>query len=376
MKNGTEKTKLAVAARNKKMLSKYNWIIAEPYYDIIIDNGSTGKSKKFITLREFKERIDDGQTLKMMKDEGISKHLIGFFGNFLKGKITLTKSDFEKRYSEGKELDDIGEEFGVQRGDLSYLRQLYGIKRKGATYIHRKKTEVPLTQIQKDLIYGSMMGDAKRQSTKFNSSVGFGQGGEQMEFLAWKYSLLENIASPNGIKKYSQYDERYGKEYDSWRFYTSANSDVEEILNKFYGPEGKQITREILSNISVFSLAVWFMDDGYTDWQHRKRKQGINSTPEVKICTDSYSLESCQNIIDWFKEEFDLNAHIREHRPGQNRIIFNSDSAYEFLDLIYPHMIPSMLYKVDYQAYLSDIRNGLTMARNEAKIDCKIDADF
>jgi hypothetical protein len=113
------------------------------------------------------------------------------------------------------------------------------------------------------------------------------------------------------------------------------------------------------------------MDDGYTNWRHIDRKNGKNVTPEVQFCTDSYSIESCQNIIDWFKEGFDIDSHMREHRPGQNRIILSSDSVYDFFDLVIPHMIPSMLYKVDYEAYKESVRHGLDMMSYEDKIDCK-----
>ena len=208
-----ELSKKGVEARVKKMLSKYNWIIAEPYYDTVIDNGSTGKSKVFITLRQFKDRIGEGQTIKQMREEGISKHLLQFFSNFLQGKIKLTKDDFQDRYNDGKELDEISSEFGVQRGDLTFLRQMYDIKRKGATFIRRKNNDIPLTQIQKDLIYGSLMGDAKRQHTKWNSSVGFGHGSGQKDYLEWKYFMLKNVATPKGIKKHSQYDKRYDRNY-------------------------------------------------------------------------------------------------------------------------------------------------------------------
>jgi hypothetical protein len=333
----------AAKAKIKKMLSKYNWIIAEPYYDTVIDNGSTGKSKTFITLRQFKERIDEGQSLKAMKGEGVSKHLIQFFSNFLQGKIKLTKSDFEDRYNEGKELDEICAEFNVQRGDLTYLRQLYGIKRKGATFIKRKKTEEPLTQIQKDLIYGSLMGDAKSQNNKWNTSVGFGHGRTQKEYVEWKHSLLKNISTPKGITKYSYYDERYKKDYDTYRFYTLANSDVEEILHKFYTSDGKQINNDILDHLSAFSIAVWYMDDGYAD----KGKYGITN---YIFCTDSFSSESCDNIVKWFDEKWGIKSHKRERQLSDRigyRIVIRAESRDRFISLVEPHLIPSLRYKIE-----------------------------
>lgn len=352
-----EISELGRETKKNKLLSKYNWIIAEPYYDIVLSNGSTGKSKKSITLREFKQKIEEGQTLSQLQQNGISRHLLQFFSNFLQNKIKLTKEIFEDRYNEGKELYEISQEFNIQRGDLTYLRQLYNIKRKGATFIKRKKNDVPLTQIQKDLIYGSLMGDAKRQTSKQNSSAGFGQSNKQKEYLEWKYFTLKNISTTEGIKKYSTYDERYNKTYISHRFYTLANSDVETIINKFYRTGKKKITKDILDNLSTFSLAVWYMDDGTTDWQHRKIKRGIKQSPEIKICTDSFSLEEVELIISWFKEKRSIHCHWRDHRQGQPRVIIETSSAYDFLNLIRPHIIPSMLYKVDYNEYLKKIES-------------------
>lgn len=331
-----------VQARVSKMLSRYNWIIAEPYYDVVVDNGSTGKTKTFITLRQFKERIDKRQSLKQMKAEGVSKHLLNFFSNFLQGKIKLTKAVFEDRYNLGKELEEISIEFQIDRGDVSYLRQLYGIKRKGATFINRKKTEENITQIQKDVIYGSLMGDAKRMHTKWNSSVSFGHSNKQKDYVEWKYLMLKNLVTKRGIKMESQFDERYDKKYFSYGFYTFANSDVEKIINKFYGENGKQVNIDILNNLSELSIAVWFMDDGYSD----KGKYGVSN---LVFCTESFSKESCENIIQWFKEKWNISSHLRERQLKNGvgyRVVIKSESVDKLLDLIEPHLIPSMRYKI------------------------------
>lgn len=331
-----------------RLLSKYNWVLAEPYLDVEIKNGSVKRTNQYITFREFKSNIEEGLSIRDMAQTGVSKKILQFFSNFCQGKINLTKEQFEQSYKKGMSLEEISKEFFVTREDLTYLRQLYGIKRRGATYINRKKTEEPLSQRQREIIYGSLMGDAKRNDKRHGSSVGFGHSDKQESYLRWKYIELENLASKGSLKKYSSYDKRFDKTYVSWRFYTTANTEIEEIISQFY-KEDKQITQEVLDNLSPLSVAVWHMDDGYTDWRQRDILNGINSSPELKICTDSYSEESCDNIVQWFNEMWGIKTHKRKRKLSDRigyRIVINSTSVDAFFSLIRPHIIPSMRYKI------------------------------
>jgi len=187
------------------------------------------------------------------------------------------------------------------------------------------------------------MGDAKSQNNKWNTSVGFGHGGSQRDYVEWKHSLLKNISTPKGVIKYSYYDKRYDKEYDTYRFYTLANSDVEEILHKFYTSNGKQIDKDILNHLSDFSVAVWFMDDGY------KHTNGRGQWSNLVFCTDSFSAESCDNIVNWFNERWGIKSHKRERQLKDSigyRIVIKAESRDLFISLIEPHLIPSMRYKI------------------------------
>ena len=44
-------------SKRKQILSKYNWMIVDSYLDVVVENGASKRSKKHITLREFKERL-------------------------------------------------------------------------------------------------------------------------------------------------------------------------------------------------------------------------------------------------------------------------------------------------------------------------------
>lgn len=335
-----------------QLLSKYNWVIAEPYLDQEINNGSVERKNKYITLRQFKDNILLGKSIQEMIDDGVSKKVVQFFSNFCQGKITLTKEDFIKSYEIGESLEKISDKFNVSREDITYLRQLYDIKRKGATYINRKKTEVPLTQRQKEILYGSLMGDAKRQHTQSYSSAGFGQCESQKDYLMWKYLEYANIVSENSLRFNEDVDKRSGGRVASYRFYTLANSDVEIILKIFYRDGKKCVNNDILNNLTALSVAIWHMDDGSVSWKKEDIEKGWNSKPEIRLCTDSFSVEEVEMIIKWFKEKYDINTHWRYHRKNKSpRIIIDADSADRYFSLIRPHIIPSMLYKVDYEAW-------------------------
>jgi hypothetical protein len=339
--------------KHELFISKMKWDIVNDYLDIEIDNGSRNRDKIFITLRQFKEYILSGIDTNDIKKLGISKHLIQFFSNFSQGKIHLTKEDFIKKYESGLSLKEIALEYQLSRDDIVFLRQLYQIKAKGPTFQHRKKTEVPLTQRQKEILYGSLMGDAKKTSP---ASVGFGQSEKQKDYLLWKYEEMKSVASEKSLKLISYNDKRSKKKSLLYRFYTYANTDIENIIKQFYC-DVKEVSKEILDNLSPLSIAVWFMDDGTTGWHYQSKESGINAKESPKFCTDSFSLESCELIVKFFLDKYNIKSRVKRRGTRKDgcpsyRIIIENKSVDDFFSLIRPNIIPSMLYKINYSEYL------------------------
>lgn len=328
-----------------KNLSIGKW---EKYLDI---NFMTNQSQnKFLTLREFCDKIKN-QTFNAIISEGFDKHLVNFYSTVLQNKIHVNKQDFETDYLSGMSLKQISLKYNINQDNVRFLRQIYKIKVKGANYIKRKQTETPLNCQQKELVYGTLMGDGKRMSP---SSLSIGHSDKAEDYVLWKYSILENIASKNSLKKEYYFDERYQKSFGRTRFYTHANSDIEFIQNQFYCSGKKIITEEILNNLSDFSLAVWYMDDGKIDWHYRNRKDGINNNPSITLCTESFSKSEHLLMTKWFKDKFNINAYIKNIKKGTGyRLCFSTIETQSFLNIIKKHIIPYMEYKVDYEKYRS-----------------------
>ena len=341
-------------------MAQYNWSLAEPYLDHRIDLSSRNRKLKFLTLREFRTMGESGISIRDMREHGYCKHLLYFYSGFLKGKFNLTKHEFEIAYLSGEALESICIRYRISRENITFLRQIYDIKALGAKFQHRKATEVPLTERQKELIYGSLMGDAKRMSS---SSAGFGHGTHQQEYLMWKYEELKSVCETSSIRIKPYTEKRSGSHLVDGRFYTKANTDVETILKQFYISGTKEITEEILSNLTDFSIAVWYMDDGCADWSHRKKiTTQHNYQPSFKFCTESFSPQSCFGIQKWLLERWGIETRLcpRRSKDGRvigQRVIVELESNEKFLSLIRPHILPMFRYKIDYEAYLSSL-NG------------------
>lgn len=328
---------------------------------------SKSRTKTRISYEDFLDKIKQKVTLREMKNEGISKHQLDFYSALSQGKIGITRKQFKEEYKSGQSLDQISQKYDIQRDHTTQLREFWGIKRLGPKFINRKKTEKPLTYRQKKIIYGGLLGDASKMSS---SSIKMKQSTKQREYLMWKYEQLREHASPKSLQEHSYYDYRYEKEYHTIMFYTYANTDIETIIHQFYNSGKKVVTAEILDNLDELALAVWFMDDGKTGWSFLDReKRGWNCKPESTLCTECFSEEENNLTCQWFKEKWEINCFLRKQRkPGQFRIVFSTSTVDIFHNLMRPFFIPSMLYKIDYEAYKQYRKNKEELLKIESDI--------
>lgn len=312
---------------------------------------SKARTRERISYEEFLDLIKQGVSLiEMKKNLGVSKHQVGFYSALAQNKISITKEQFEEEYKSGQSLDQISKKYTIQRDHVTQLRDFWGIKRLGPKYINRKKTEKPLSFRQKRIVYGGLMGDAGKMSF---SSVKMKQSIKQKDYLLWKYAELKEHVSPISLQVTADFDKRYNKRNYNIRFYTNANSDIEEIVKKFYCSGKKIITDDILNHMDDLALAIWFMDDGTTDWYERN---GSNRNPTCKFCTDSFSFEEVQLICEALKEMWDITSDPRCVGKGKDgelkyRPILNVENTQKLFKIIKPYIIPSMQYKINKEAY-------------------------
>lgn len=321
----------------------------------------THRTKQWLSFDEFKILISEGKSLKEL-NKTYSKHLMAFYSYLSQGKITLTKEKFEECYLAGVSLNEISETNNVPREYITYLREYYGIKRKGANYQKRLKNEKlikPLTQEAIDVIIGSMLGDGYLT-----------RGGEyrekhsekQVEYLEWKSTFFKDIIKQNSFYGYSSIDKRSGRTIYTFGFRTKIHSQIialEELFYKYIDNKRTKVLPENISDmINEKVLMIWFLDDGHTDWNRRVKNKhpNWNNKHQCKISSESFTLEENKVLQKILKEKFGLNANITFKKRGNIRpyLRLTMNSSIKLLKIIDP-IVPTndMKYKTDEKAFLS-----------------------
>ena len=185
-----------------------------------------------------------------------------------------------------------------------------------------------LTQLQRSLIIGSILGDGyirimpgrKDAFLEVNHAYG------AKEYVDWKYAMLQSIAG--SIPKARKGN---GKRI-AYRFYTRQHPEITELFRKFYRNGRKIISDNI--QIDAVALAVWYMDDGS---QCR--------ASDVYLNTQQFAEQDQMRLIQL------LSGMGIESRMNRDKIYWRlriiKSSLPRFRGLIQDYIIPEMRYKIE-----------------------------
>jgi len=186
-----------------------------------------------------------------------------------------------------------------------------------------------LTQFQKSIIIGSILGDGYLRIIpgRNNAFLEINHSIKQKQYVDWKYLNLKNICV-------SPPKERMGKgERIAYRFYTKQLPELTELYNLFYKNGKKFIPLEI--DINPVILSIWFMDDG--------SKCGISN---FYLNTQQFTKNDQEFLIKKLSI-FGLKARLNKDKIYY-RIRFLSSSVSYLKEILKENLIPSMKYKLGY----------------------------
>lgn len=179
-----------------------------------------------------------------------------------------------------------------------------------------------MTRQQQDLITGKLLGDGSLENRgTANSRLQVRHSIRQKEYVDWCYRQLEELV-PAPPRQHE----------DSYYFRTRSLPVFTRLRKIWYSEDRKLLPGDL--RLSPFVLAIWYMDDGYYD---RVRNA-------VWISTHCFNQQEIQILQDLLSGMNVGSGMVKDRSHYKIRIL--SKDKGRFVQIIRPHILPSLLYKI------------------------------
>lgn len=180
-----------------------------------------------------------------------------------------------------------------------YSNELAKYKRK------LNKKEIFLTDIQREVLAGLMLGDGCIQFShgdtgNNNPRLTMQRNINDKNYMYWLYDFIKNLCNSEPFE-YSVFDKRTNKRYYSINLYSKSISCLKSIRYHWY-PKGKKIIPRDLK-LTPLILLIWFLDDG--SFVRRS-----NTNFNLKLSTHGFNKEDVIFIADLLSKRYSANFRI------------------------------------------------------------------
>jgi recombination protein RecA len=208
-----------------------------------------------------------------------------------------------------------------------------------------------LTQEQKDVIVGSLLGDGNLQTETQGRTWRYRalQHDKHLEYLEYKYNVLKDLCS-TGIIHSKILDDRTGKVYKRNYFNTQVHECLRHYGNIFYTYDTnlnkfvKDVPKTIAQVLTPRALAIMYQDDGALKQRWKGRSNAM------RICTESFTLDGLNRFKSTMKDLYGINITLTAKKKDSlivgYRVSIPEASSAAFVSLIKPYLIDCMKYKV------------------------------
>ena len=239
-------------------------------------------------------------------------------------RTILDKNLLENLYSKGISYKEIAEITGYSRNTVNGY--FWRTKGKMEDPWKNKRNQIEILQEQKEILFGTLMGDGYIQKQCKNSYLGrINHCIAQKVYCEHLTNKLLNLVSP--VKNY--FNHANGKTYHHCYFSLKNNYKLKEFYDLFY-KNGKKDVPEDLSLLTPKAMAFWFMDDGYS-----------SSGCTIGIATCSFSLEGLLRLKEYLFSTYGITVKITK----EFKLYFPAESGRKFYLLVKDFIIPEMQYK-------------------------------
>ncbi len=197
--------------------------------------------------------------------------------------------------------------------------------------IEQIKSAVRITPRQRSVIVGTLLGDGhlETQNNGRTYRLKIEHSIVQKEYVDQLFQELKPL-----VRTAPHVKKREGN--DSYWFTTYSLGQLRFYGQQFY-PKKKKIVPKIVNRfLDPLALAVWFMDDG--SYKSQRHSTFI-------FHTLGYQKKELERVVDVLKKKFGIVTCLHRQK-SKWRLYIKSDSAQKFVDVVRPHIIPSMEYKL------------------------------
>lgn len=153
---------------------------------------------------------------------------------------------------------------------------------------------------------------------------------------------------------------------ESWELRVEAHPYFNKIYHKFYDDfRHRRITKYIPKYMTDYGVAMWYMSDGYVCLVGKSK--GVIRSRRIDFATDRYSKSEVENLQKMMLHKFNIKCSIVK-RGEYYRLRVTKESYQDFINLIFPYLVPSMYYKI----YLGYEQQPLWMSDEMWNLQCYI----
>lgn len=181
-----------------------------------------------------------------------------------------------------------------------------------------------ISETEEKVILGCLLGDATLSKSGKFYRVRIEQKADHKEYVDWKFNLLKRLCIT---------PPQFNPGNNSYRFGTVGHPELSNLHSVFYGTD-RAINPMILEKVNALSIAIWFMDDGYS----------IHNT--VGISTNSFSGLALEQLRELFSS-FGIMTSLQTDKTGK-RIYVLTKNYRLFEKIVKPYVgqVQCMAYKL------------------------------
>lgn len=258
------------------------------------------------------------------------RNKFGIKSKFTYDKISKIKEEkLKKLFSQGLSDYAIAKELRVNHATVFGYRKRHGYVRKNDLRFNKK---IPLTQMQKEVLIGTLLGDSSLRVSGKQASPSFVcmHGVKQKDYTFYKAKIFESLEAKVSNHKRKISDKRNGNFYEDYTVSMPANPAFRKYYTAFYKNGKKHIPSKLLKDFTAASLAFMYMDDG------SKMRDGY------QIATMCFNRKELNEFRIFLLKKFALETSLFK----SNVLYIKKNSVGIFTELISPYVIDCMKYKL------------------------------